>query len=260
MDHQMKIYTWNVNSVKARLDRLIAFLKRENPDYLCLQELKCVDDMFPWEAVTAAGYHAEVLGQKTYNGVAILSREKPSEVLKSFGDGDDDTQARAIGGRFEWGWLFSLYVPNGQTVDSDKYKYKLKWLERFQVFLKKHKLVDQRVLLCGDYNIAPDDRDVYDPKAWEGQVLCSEPERKALNEILDLGFEDLFRKFNDQPGAYTWWDYRNLGFPKNRGLRIDHLLGSKAIAPSITATGICRDERKGALPSDHAPVWVELKT
>ncbi len=254
-----KVFTWNVNSVKARLERLIAFLARENPDYLCLQELKGLDEIFPWEAVKSAGYHAEVFGQKTFNGVAILSREAPLEVVKSFCDGDEDVQSRVIGARFELGWIFSLYVPNGQSVGSDKYAYKLKWLTRLNHFLQKGGYANQPTLLCGDYNIAPEDRDVHDPKAWEGQVLCSDAERLALKQIYALGFTDLYRKFDEEAGKFTWWDYRNLGFPKNKGMRIDYLLGSKAIADRCVASGICRDERKGALPSDHAPVWSQFK-
>ncbi len=250
-----KVFSWNVNSVKARLERLLAFLEREKPDYLCLQELKGLNEIFPWEAIKTAGYHAEVLGQKTYNGVAILSREKPSQTIRGFDDGDEDPQARFIGAKFELGWIFSLYVPNGQSVDSDKYHYKLKWLSRLHAFLKKHELAGEPVLLCGDYNIAPDDRDVHDPAAWEGQVLVSDRERQALKAVCQLGFSDLFRKFDEAPGTYSWWDYRNISFPLDKGMRIDYLLGSASIAKRCQASGVSRDERKGKLPSDHAPVW-----
>jgi len=256
----MKIFSWNVNSVKARQDRLLAFLKRENPDYLCLQELKGVDETFPRELVTAAGYHSETYGQKTYNGVAILSREKPLETVRGFLDEHaTDQQSRALGAKFAWGWLFSLYVPNGQSVDSDKYVYKLEWLKRLNAFLTKGGYANEATILAGDFNIAPDDRDCHDPAAWEGQVLCSEPERAAFKALTALGYHDLFRKFNEAPGTFSWWDYRNLGFPKNRGMRIDLLLGSAKVAAAAVASGVARDERKGPLPSDHAPVWAEVK-
>jgi len=248
----VKVATWNVNSVKARLERVQSFLHRERPDILCLQELKCVDEAFPYEAFRTLGYEATVHGQKTYNGVAILSREAPSEVARGFQDSADDPAARYVVARFGEISVASVYVPNGQSVGSEKYQYKLEWLSRFKRRLEQG--LPPRMIICGDFNIAPDERDVYDPKAWEGQVLFSEPEKSALEKLLSLGLVDTFRQHHSEPGLYTWWDYRQLGFPKNRGLRIDFILATPLLSRDCRESRIDREERKGTGASDHAPV------
>ena len=255
----MRIITWNVNSVGVRKDRLVKLLERWSPDVLCLQELKCVDEKFPWESVQAAGYHASVFGQKTYNGVALLSKVAPKSVSKSFGDDEDDPAARFIVGEFP-GQLHvaSLYVPNGQAVGSDKYTYKLRWLHRLKTYLEQHSATKTRLILAGDYNIAPTDADVYDPKAWEGEVLCSAAEREALRSLEALGYHDAYRLLQAQEKAFTWWDYRMLAFPKNLGLRIDLLLVSESLKGAVKSCQVDRDERKGEKPSDHAPVILDL--
>lgn len=255
----MRIITWNVNSVGMRKDRLVRLLERWSPDVLCLQELKCMDEKFPWETVQGAGYHASVFGQKTYNGVALLSKATPKAVNKGFGDDEDDPAARFIIGEFPGGiHVASLYVPNGQAVGSDKYIYKLRWLERLKLYLKERKSTMDRLILAGDFNIAPSDLDVYDPKTWEGEVLCSAAERGALRELQDLGYHDSYRLLHSEERAYTWWDYRMLAFPKNLGLRIDLLLVSDALKGAIKTCKVDRDERKGDKPSDHAPVILDL--
>lgn len=256
---KLKVGTWNVNSIKVRLPRLLAFLQRESPDILCLQELKCEELAFPFQELAQAGYVAHVFGQKTYNGVAILSKEPLSEMTKGFDDGDEENAARFVGGTTQEGLrVYSAYVPNGQEVGSEKYLYKLKWLRRMKNYLSSRSLSKSPLLVCGDYNIAPEDRDIYDPLAWRGQILCSERERKSLREILDLGFEDLFRLFEKGPGHYTWWDYRQLAFQKNLGLRIDLLLANSACSKICREVVSYRDERKGEKPSDHIPVIASL--
>jgi exodeoxyribonuclease-3 len=256
----MRIITWNVNSVGMRKDRLVRLLDRWSPDVLCLQELKCVEEKFPWETVQEAGYHASVFGQKTYNGVALISKETPKTVIRSFGDAEDDAAARFIVGEFPGNLhVASLYVPNGQAVGSDKYTYKLRWLSRLKAYLNQHHAARDRLVLAGDYNIAPTDADVYDPKAWEGEVLCSVAERRALREVEDLGYHDAYRLLHPQDKAFTWWDYRMLAFPKNLGLRIDLLLVSEALKGAVKGCQVDRDERKGDKPSDHAPVILDLE-
>ncbi len=252
----LRIVTWNVNSVNARLERLLDFLKREEPDVVCLQELKCRESGFPLGPLADLGYQSAVLGQKTYNGVAILSRiiGTPADVTTGFGDGASDDAARFIGATVKGVRIYSAYVPNGQAVGSEKYAYKLEWLKRLKTYLAAWHSPSEPLVVVGDFNVAPEDRDVHDPKAWEGQILCSAPERAALKSVCDFGLEDTFRKFHPEAGLYSWWDYRMLGFPKNRGLRIDFVLATKPLYEKCTAAAILRDERKGALPSDHAPV------
>jgi exodeoxyribonuclease-3 len=254
----MKIATWNVNSVKARKDRLLAFLERHEPDVLCLQELKVTDEAFPLEEIQGAGYHAETHGQKTYNGVAVLSRVAPSDVRSGMGDDVDDPQARVIAVDVEGLSIVSIYVPNGSRPSSDKYQYKLAWLERFIAYLNRHYTPQSKLVVCGDLNIAPDERDVARPDEWNDTVLCTQEVRAAFQRMIDWGLEDLFRRCRPEAGLYSWWDYRMLGFPKNNGLRIDHILGTAPVAEHCKAASIDRDERKGKLPSDHAPVIVEL--
>lgn len=253
-----KIVTWNVNSVGQRLSRLLALLERMAPDVICLQELKCMEESFPFAEVEAAGYHAAVYGQKAFNGVALLSRRPAEDVVRGFGDGVDDPQARFISGRFGDLTVMSAYVPNGQAVGSDKYFYKLNWLSRMQRYLQEHHRPTDRVILAGDFNIAPLPIDTHDPAQWEGKILCSERERAALAATMDLGLVDAYRHLHPQETAFTWWDYRMLGFQKNHGLRIDLLLGSLPVCEQFGRCYVDRDERKGEKPSDHAPVVLEL--
>lgn len=252
----MKIATWNVNSVRARHDRLVAFLARHSPDVLCLQELKVEDEAFPADAVRDAGYHAAVFGQKTYNGVAILSRTPPTEVERGLGDDVNDPQARLVAATVEGVRVLSAYFPNGSTVESDKYAYKLSWMARLGAHLRRRYQPDQPLALCGDFNVAPHDDDVKNPDAWRGSVLCHPEARAALESVRAFGLVDVFRKHHPAGGVYSWWDYRMLGFPKNDGLRIDHVFCTEALAARSAAATVDRDERKGKLPSDHAPVLI----
>jgi exodeoxyribonuclease-3 len=254
----MKLVTWNVNSVRAREERLLRWLQTHAPDVVCLQELKVANEAFPYEAVRSAGYHAAVHGQKTYNGVAILSKTEPQEVERGFGDCGDDSQARLVCARVGDVSVASAYVPNGAEVGSDKWTYKLAWLERLRGWLDRRFQKTDRVALCGDFNVAPDERDVHDPAAWESSVLFCPEARQALAKVRAWGLEDAFRLHHDEPGFYSWWDYRMLGFPRNRGLRIDHVDLSEPLARLCTGASIDREERKGKQPSDHAPVVVEL--
>jgi exodeoxyribonuclease III len=254
----MIIATWNVNSIRARQERLERWLAKRRPDVLCLQELKVVDDQFPLEILTRAGYHSAVLGQKTYNGVAILTRN-PSELIgRGLDDGTDDPQARLIAVRTGGIEILCAYVPNGAEVGSDKWEYKIQWLHRLRSLLDKRHRPDQPLILCGDLNVAPEPRDVHDPAAWEATVLFHPDARAALAGVTTWGLLDAFRLHHSEAGLYSWWDYRMLAFPKNRGLRIDHVLITEPLRERCLSAWIDRDERKGKLPSDHAPVVVEL--
>lgn len=254
----MKVVTYNINGIKARSERLLAYLERTTPDVVCLQEIKSEDATFPRETFTALGYHVETLGQKAYNGVAILSRAKLTDVVRGFGDGEDDTQARFLCARAGDLHVASVYVPNGSAVGSEKYAYKLDWLSRMERFVRARVRPDARWVICGDYNVAPADLDVHDPVAWAGSVLCSEPERAGFRALLGAGLFDAFRAKYPEQVAYTWWDYQMLGFPKNRGLRIDHFLVTKPVLDSAVSVEVDRQERKGKQPSDHAPVVLQL--
>jgi exodeoxyribonuclease-3 len=255
----MKIATWNVNSIKARKERLLDWLARHAPDVLCLQELKLEAKAFPEDEIRQAGYHAVLLGQKTYNGVAILSREPPSEVKLGFGDAELDVQSRVISARIGELQVISAYVPNGAEVTSEKYAYKLSWLECFAAYLRATCAPDRPIALCGDFNIAPDDRDVPNAQAWADTVYCTPEVRAAYQKLLDAAdFRDCLRIHRAEAGLYTWWDYRQLAFPKNQGVRIDHVLATAPLAARCTAAVIDRDQRKGKLPSDHAPVIAEF--
>ena len=254
----LKIATWNVNSLKARKERFLAFLQRESPDLVCLQELKGVDEIFPRAEIEAAGYHAQVFGQKTYNGVAVISKGPSEIVSKSFEDGVDDPAARFLCVRTHGIYVASAYIPNGQAVGSEKYAYKLEWLKRLRRYLDKRFTPKDPLVVAGDFNVAPEDRDVYDPESWKGQILFSDLEKAALKEVCAFGLQDTFRKFHTEGDLYSWWDYRMLGFPKNRGLRIDFVLATPPLWEKCTAARIDRDERKGSSPSDHAPVLAEF--
>jgi exodeoxyribonuclease-3 len=254
----MKIASWNVNSLKVRLPHLEQWLKDAAPDVLGLQELKLEDPAFPHDAIAAAGYPARaVSGQKTYNGVALLARQPIDDVTIGI-PGFEDPQRRVIAGTVGGIRVVDLYVVNGEAVGSDKYAYKLRWLDALTGWLKTELQRHPRMVVLGDFNIAPDDRDVHDPAAWHEQVLCSTAERAALAGILGLGFTDSFRLHQADGGHYSWWDYRQAAFRRNLGLRIDLVLVSDALTPHVRAAGIDREPRRWERPSDHAPVWVEI--
>ena len=253
----MKITAWNVNSLKVRLPQLLEFLQQHQPDVVCLQETKQEDAAFPSAEIEAAGYAVAFSGQKTYNGVALLSRHGLSEVVCG-NPYFDDPQKRLIAATVGTVRVISAYVPNGQEVGSDKYAYKLAWLAALERWLAEMLTVYPRLVIAGDFNIAPDDRDVHNPKAWDGKILCSAPERDAFQRLLALGLKDSFRLFEQAEKSFSWWDYRMLGFQKNQGLRIDHLLLSEPLAACCTASSIDREMRKRERPSDHAPVSAEL--
>lgn len=254
----VKIATWNVNSIRARQDRLLSWLERHRPDVLCLQELKVQDDAFPFDALQAAGYHAAAHGQKTYNGVAILSRGPLEDVERGLGDDVDDPQARLIAATTFGVRVLSIYVPNGSEVGSEKYAYKLAWLGRLERHLARRYATTDALALCGDFNVAPDDLDVARPEAWAGSVLCHGEARAALERVRSFGLFDAFRRHHPEGHVYTWWDYRMLAFPKNDGLRIDHVFVTDRVLARSTAASVDRDERKGKQPSDHAPVTIEV--
>ena len=253
----MRIASWNVNSLKVRLPQVLDWLGKHQPDALCLQELKLEDASFPEAALRAAGYSAAFSGQKTYNGVAILSREPAANVAYGI-DGFDDPQRRVISADVCSARLVCAYVPNGQSVDSDKYRYKLNWLAAFSAWLERELVRHARLAVLGDYNIAPEDRDVHDPKAWIGQVLVSPAERDAFRRLTAMGFKDGFRLFDQPEKSYTWWDYRMNGFKRNLGLRIDHILLSPDLAAKCSACSIDLEPRRNERPSDHAPLVAEI--
>ena len=253
----MKLATWNVNSLKVRLSQLLDWVAADPPDIVCLQETKLDDPKFPGADIEAAGYHVAFSGQKTYNGVAIVSRIPPAEVSKGIA-GFPDEQKRVIAATFGSVRVVDAYVPNGQSVESDKYKYKLDWLNAFTRWLEEEFARYPELAVVGDFNIAPESRDVHDPKAWEGQVLCSEPERDAFNGLLDLGLVDSFRLFEQPENSYTWWDYRMNAFMRRMGLRIDHILLSPALAQRCNGVSILKDMRALERPSDHAPVVADI--
>jgi exodeoxyribonuclease-3 len=249
----MRIATWNVNSLRVRLDHLGRWLAANPVDAIALQELKLPDEQFPREQIEALGLKAAHYGQKTYNGVAILARRLPADVVNGM-PGDDDPQRRVIAATIGGIRLVNVYVPNGQAVGSDKYVYKLAWLERLRAYLASLLAQHPQLLVVGDFNIAPEDRDVHDPAQWGGSVHVSAPERAALAGIAALGLTDLFRRFEQPPKSYSWWDYRMGAFRRNHGLRIDLMLASEALAGRCTACTIDRSMRALERPSDHAPV------
>ena len=255
----MLVASWNVNSIRAREERLLRWLAAHKPDVMCLQELKVEDKAFPVEALRAAGYHAVAWGQRTYNGVGILARTEPTEVKKGIDDEVDDLQARLIAARVGPLHVLSAYVPNGSVVGSDKWTYKLEWLKRLRALLDRRYDPQQPLVVCGDFNVAPEARDVCDPAEWEASVLFHREARAALQGLFAFGLQDTLRLHTQAAGLYSWWDYRMLGFPKNKGLRIDLILATAAAARVCTAGSIDRNERKGKQPSDHAPVLAEFR-
>jgi exodeoxyribonuclease-3 len=253
----MKLATWNVNSLKVRLPHALDWLAANPVDVLCLQETKQQDSDFPQAALQEAGYHSVFSGQKTYNGVAILSREPGREVQTGIPDFADE-QKRVIAATINDIRVVCVYIPNGQSIDSDKYQYKLAWLTALHDWLKQELTRYPKLVLLGDYNIAPEDRDVHDPIAWQGNVLVSEPERQQFKKLVQLGLHDSFRLFEQAEKSYSWWDYRMMAFRRNHGLRIDHILISEPLVAQCKSCVIDKVPRKLERPSDHTPVVVEL--
>ncbi|MBV2234598.1 MAG: exodeoxyribonuclease III [Sterolibacterium sp.] len=256
----MKIATWNVNSLKVRLPQVLDWLAQQQADVLCLQETKMEDRVFPQAEIEAAGYRVVFAGQKTYNGVAILARRALGDIahVEHGIAGFVDEQQRVISASIAGVRVVCVYVPNGQSVDSDKYQYKLRWLAALHDWLAGQMQQYPQLVLLGDYNIAPEDRDVHDPVAWRDKVLCSVPERAAFQRLLDLGLVDAYRLFEQPEKSFSWWDYRMMGFRRNLGLRIDLILLSRQLAAGCTACVIDKAPRRLERPSDHAPVMATL--
>jgi exodeoxyribonuclease-3 len=254
----MKIATWNVNSMKVRLPHVLEWLAANSPDVLVLQEIKQISEAFPADSLSEAGYTSLANGQKTYNGVAVISRNAPTDPVTEF-PGFDDPQRRVLATTIDGVRVVNLYVPNGQSVGSDKYEYKLGWLAALREFLKEEMTRHEKLVVLGDFNIAPADEDVYDAEKWGEGILCSPMERKALASLLDLGLSDVFRKFDQPEKSFSWWDYRAAGFRRNAGLRIDLILASDAMAQSCRASYVDKEPRAWERPSDHAPVVAEFE-
>lgn len=258
------IATWNVNSLRIRHERLLAWLDAHKPDVLCLQELKMQEQDYPSLEFQNVGYHSVVLGQKTYNGVAILWRKEhgpAAAVQTGMSDGDPDNEARLIAATLPGLGVrvMSVYVPNGQSIDSDKYVYKLRFLERLHAYLSRSEKADAPLLICGDYNIAPADLDCYDPPGWVDTVICHVKVREAWAKLLGYGLHDTLRLMQPDTKVYTYWDYRQLAFPKNQGLRIDHVLCTTPLKERCIEAVADRNARKGEKPSDHVPLIVKFR-
>ncbi len=253
----MKLATWNVNSLRVRLPHVLDWLGQHGPDVLCLQETKILDEDFPVGDFEAAGYRPIYAGQKSYNGMAILSRTLPTDVCLGLPE-IEDGQRRLLAGTFADTRVINVYVPNGQAVGSDKYAYKLAWLAQFKAYLARQLQIHPRLVVVGDFNIAPEDRDVHDPALWQGSVMVSDAERAALRELLTLGLSDVFRAFDQPEQTFSWWDYRMGAFRRNRGLRIDLILCSPALRAACRACFIDTAPRRLERPSDHAPVVAEF--
>ncbi len=253
----MKLASWNVNSIRQRLTHVVDWLAAHEPDVLALQEIKAEADKFPLADIEATGYHCVLDGQKAYNGVALLSRDTPADVATGI-PGFSDEQRRVIAATYGGTRVINVYVPNGQSVGSDKYRYKLNWLDALVAYVAAELQRYEQLAIVGDFNIAPDDRDVHDPEVWRDMVLCSGPERDRLKALLDLGLSDTFRLFDQPEGSWSWWDYREMNFRRKRGLRIDLILASKALAARCSGATIDIEPRKLDKPSDHAPVVAVL--
>lgn len=253
----MKIATWNINSLRVRLPQVLEWLDAARPDILALQETKLTDEHFPIEPIEAAGYRAIYAGQKTYNGMATFSLSEARDVVTDI-PGLDDPQRRILAATCDGVRVINLYVPNGENVESEKYRYKLHWLERLSDYIEDQLARQEHVIVLGDFNIAPEARDVYDPELWEGRVLFSEPERAAFRRLLELGLCDTFRQHEQGAGFYSWWDYRMAAFRRNRGLRIDHILASHALCSQGIDCHIDTAPRGWERPSDHTPVVAEF--
>lgn len=244
--------------MRKRQGPLLDWLAKEQPDIVCLQETKCSDDQFPELALSATGYHCVFHGEKSYNGVAIVSRHELREREVALCAEDDDPQARVIAATVSDIRIFSIYAPNGQAVGSAAFDYKLQWFAQLRDCLAVAQKKFRDLVVCGDFNVAPDDRDVHDPALWRGAIMCSEAERAAFRALQQIGFHDTLRIHYRESGLFSWWDYRMLAFQKNRGLRIDAILANESLAKECSAAGIDRELRKGKDPSDHAPVWAEF--
>lgn len=254
----MKLASWNVNSLKVRLPHVLDWLAEHQPDILGIQETKTIDDNFPIEDIEAAGYKVTFAGQKTYNGVAVVSKTGSKDIITDL-PGLDDPQRRVLGCTVGDVRFLNLYVPNGSEVGSEKYEYKLDWLSKLASYVETQLKEHKNLVVVGDFNIAPDDRDVHDPEAWHEKILCSTPEREALQKLIDLGLSDTFRLFQQDEKIYSWWDYRAAGFRRNLGLRIDLVLSSPAMTKRCTASYVDKEPRKLERPSDHAPAVAEFK-
>lgn len=255
---RMEIVTWNVNSVRARLERVLEFLDARKPDVVCLQETKVLDELFPLEPIEELGYSVAMYGQKTYNGVAVLSKHGMEDIRMGFpGDGPEEAK-RAIGVTIGDWMILNLYVVNGKEVGDEKYAYKLAWLERLAEYVRAEYPMSEKVVLTGDFNITFDDRDVYDPEAWREKILCSTPEREALAKVMEPGLKDAFRTFHEEAGVYTWWDFRTRGYQRGNGLRIDHFLLSEPALAKAQDVWVDTEFREGNKPSDHAPVFLKV--
>jgi exodeoxyribonuclease-3 len=255
----MKIATWNVNSINIRLEQVLGWLETHKPDALCLQETKCTDDKFPAADFLAAGYNSAFLGQKSYNGVAILSPSEIEDVQMNFPNDDADAPKRLIAATIKGVRIVNTYIPNGTELWTDKFTFKLDWLQRLRRFFDETCEKDSDVLLCGDFNVAPDERDVWNVGFWEGKLHFSKPERAAIHHVKQWGFVDVFRQLNGDEKLYSWWNYREGAFFKNQGLRIDHIWTSKSLAEKCTACWIDRKPRGAVRPSDHTPVVAEFE-
>jgi exodeoxyribonuclease-3 len=255
----MKIATWNVNSLRVRIGHVVEWLERERADVLALQETKTKDEDFPVDIFSELGYNVEFSGQPTYNGVALISRHSISEVSTDL-DSFEDPQRRVLAATIDGIRIHNLYVPNGQSIESEKYQYKMRWLEALKRQVQLELADYPNSILLGDFNIAPEDRDVHDPAAWAGKVLCSDREREALSALTDLGFQDVFRNFEQEEKSFSWWDYRAAAFRRNMGLRIDLILASGALKESCTGCRIDIEPRRLERPSDHTPVIAEFST
>ncbi|PYP85304.1 MAG: exodeoxyribonuclease III [Blastocatellia bacterium AA13] len=255
----MKIATWNVNSVRTRLPRVVSWLERRQPDVVCLQETKVVDESFPLAEIEALGYHCLLNGQKSYNGVAILSRTEPQDVVRLLPGDELDAEHRMLIAVIEGIRIVNIYAPNGGDVGLPRYAFKLEWYRRLREFLNVSFDPSENLLICGDFNVAPDDRDVWDPQRWRGKILFSEPEKEALRNLVSWGLQDALRLHKSEGGLYTFWDYRAGAFHRGWGLRIDHILVTESLARRCADVEIDRNERKGEKPSDHAPVIATLE-
>ncbi|MDQ6987883.1 MAG: exodeoxyribonuclease III [Mariprofundaceae bacterium] len=253
----MKIVTWNVNSLNVRLPHVLRYLDEHAPDVLALQETKMPDERFPQSYIEAAGYQVVFCGQKTYNGVAILSKKTATDVLANIPE-FDDAQRRMLAVTIDGVRIIDVYIPNGQEVGSEKYQYKLRWLDAFSVFLQQQMQAYEKLIVLGDFNIAPADIDIHDPLRWRGKIMCSDSERAYFSAMLNAGLSDCVRALHPGDGMHSWWDYRLNAFSRNWGIRIDHVLATAAL--QANAAGVHRAERSQERPSDHAPVWVELAT
>ena len=254
----MKIATWNVNSLNTRLEHLLKWLDAAQPDVVALQELKCVEDKFPFLEIEAAGYKAEMVGQKTYNGVALLAK-KPIDVTQRRLPGEEeDEQARYIEGVVDGVRIGCIYLPNGNPAPGEKYDYKIRWMRRLYAHARDLLKTEEAFVLCGDYNVIPEPEDVHEPKKWAGDALFLPESRNAFRHIVNLGLTDAYRAFNAGGGQYSWWDYRAGSWDRDEGCRIDHLLLSPQAADRLVASGIDKTPRGWQKPSDHTPVWCEL--